>query len=82
MKLLLAPLNVTYQKLFPLIVYDINNKECIVHRCPDYPESNTLLRDFLFHTTGDCDDDVIEFFQWTTTGRSNLTHHTENVNVC
>ena len=33
-KLLLAPLNVNYQKLFPLIVCDINNKECMVHRCP------------------------------------------------
>ena len=82
MKLLLAPLNVTYQKLFPLVVYDINTKECIVHRCPGCPESNTLLRDFLFHTIGDCDDDVIEFSQWTTTDRSNLTHHTENVNAC
>ena len=27
MKLLLASLNVTYQELFPLIVYDVNNKE-------------------------------------------------------
>ena len=56
MKLLLAPLNVTYQELFALIVYDINNKECMVHRCP---ELNTLLRDFLFHTIGDCDDDDV-----------------------
>ena len=66
MKLLLAPLNVTFQELFPLIVCDINNKECMVHRCPSCPESNTLLQDFLFHTIGDCDDDVIEFSQWTT----------------
>ena len=43
MKLLLAPLNVTYQKLFPLIVCDINNKECLVHRCPNCFEPNTLL---------------------------------------
>ena len=66
MKLLLAPLNVTFQEPFPLIVCDINNKECMVHRCPSCPESNTLLQDFLFHTIGDCDDDVIEFSQWTT----------------
>ena len=73
MKLLLAPLNVTYQELFPPIVCDINNKECMVHRCPNCPESNTLLQDFLFHATGDFDDDdVIEFSQWTTTDRSNL----------
>ena len=56
-KLLLAPLNVTYQELFPLIVCDINNKECMVHRCPNCPESKTLLQDFLFHTIGDFDDD-------------------------
>ena len=75
MKLLLVPLNVTYQELFHLIVCDINNKECIVHRCPNCPESNTLLQDVLFHTIGnfDDDDDVIEFSQWATTDQSNLT---------
>ena len=75
MKLLSAPLNVTCQELFPLIVCDINDKECMVHKCPNCPESNTLLQDFLFHTVGDFDDDVIEFSQWTTTDRSTLTNH-------
>ena len=47
----------------------------MVHRCPNCPESNTLLQDFLFHAIGDFDDDddIIEFFQWTTTDSSNLT---------
>ena len=81
MKSLLAPLNVSYQELFSLIVCDINNKECMVHRCSNCPESNTLLQDFLFHTIGNFDhDDVTEFSQWTTTNRSNLTHHIETVN--
>ena len=44
MKLLLAPLNVTYQELFPLIVCDINTKKGMVYRCPKCPESNTLAR--------------------------------------
>ena len=40
----------------------------MVHRCPNYPESNTPLQDFLFNTTGDFDDDdVIECSQWTIT---------------
>ena len=52
MKLLLAPLNVTYQELFLLIVCDINNKECMVHRCPNCPKSNTLLQNVLFHSIG------------------------------
>ena len=55
MKLLLAPLNVPYQELFPLVACDMNNKECMVHRCPNCPD--TLLQDFLFHTIGDFDDD-------------------------
>ena len=77
MKLLLDPLNVTYQEIFPLIACDMNNKECMAHRCLNWPESNTLLQDFLFHTIGnfddddddddddndDDDDDVIEFSQ-------------------
>ena len=69
MKLLLAPINVTYQKLFPLIVCGINNKECTVHKCPNCPESHTLLQYFLFNTIGDFgdDDEVIEFSQWTIT---------------
>ena len=29
----------------------------MVHRCQNFPESNTLLQDFLFHTIGDFDDD-------------------------
>ena len=74
MKLLLAPLNITYQELFPLIVCNINNKECMVHRYPNCPESNTLLQYFLFNAIGDFDDDdVIEFSQWTTTDQNNLT---------
>ena len=80
-KLLLVPLNVTYQELFPFIVCDINNKECMVHRCPNSPESNILLQEFLFNTIGDFDDDnVIGFSHCTTTDRSNLIHHTETVN--
>ena len=81
MKLLLAPLNVINQGLLPFIVCDINNKKCMLHRCSNLPESNTLLQDFLFHIIGDFDEnDVIEFSQWTTTDRSNLTYHTETVN--
>ena len=54
----------------------------MVHRCPNCPESNTLLQDFLVHAIGDFDDDddIMEFFQWTTTDSSNLTHHTETNN--
>ena len=53
----------------------------MVHRFPNCTKSNTLLQDFLYHTIGHFDDDhVIDFSQWTTTDRSNLTHHTETVN--
>ena len=78
MKLLLAPLNVTYQELFPLTVYDINNKKCMVY--VDAQTALSLLQDFLFHSIGDFDDDdLIDFSQWTTTDRLILTHHTETV---
>ena len=87
MKLLLAPVNITYQELLPLIVCDINNKKYTVHRCPNCPKSNTLLQYSLFNTIGDFDDDdddddddVTEFFLWATTGRYNFTHHKETVN--
>ena len=66
MKLLLTPSNVTCQELFPLTVCDINNKECMVHRYQNCPDSNTLLQEFLFYTIGDFVD-VIEISQWTTT---------------
>ena len=55
----------------------------MVHRCLNCSESNLLLQDFLFHTIRDFDGDdhdATELFQWTTTDRSNLTHHTETVN--
>ena len=74
MKLLLAPLTVTYQELFPLTVCDINNTECMVYRCPYCPESNTLLQIFcLILLEISNDDEIIEFSQWTTTDRRNLT---------
>ena len=80
-KLLLAPLNVTYQDLFLFVVCDINNKECMVHRCPNSPDSNIVLQEFLFNTIGEFgDDNIIEFSQCTTTDQSNLIHHTATVN--
>ena len=50
MKLLLAPLNVNYQELFALILCDVNNKECIVHRYPHSPESTILFTSRLVHS--------------------------------
>ena len=48
-KLLLAPLNVNYQKLFPLIVCDINNKECMA-QMPKLPSvRHTIARFFVLH---------------------------------
>ena len=61
--------------------YNVAVLQCMLHRCPNCLKLNTLLQSFLFHTIGDFDgDDVIEFSQWTTTDRPNLTHHTETVN--
>ena len=80
MKLVLAPINVTYHDLFPYIVCDVNSKECMVHRCSNCPDSNISLKDYLLSFIGDFDaDDVIEFSQWTTTDRSNLIHRTETI---
>ena len=62
MKLLLVPLKFTYQELFPPLICDINNKECMVHRCPNCPASNTPLQDFLFHTIGNFDDEGVTEF--------------------
>ena len=64
MKLLLAPLNISYEELFPFIVCDQNNRECMVHRCPRCPQSNKELEEFICNNIGECcDEDEIEFSQ-------------------
>lgn len=80
LKLLLHPLGVTYKELLPYIVCDITNKECMMRKCEKCPETMNALVDKLYDILGEFeDDDEIEFDQWTTTDRSNLTHNKEPV---
>ena len=77
-KLLLIPTGTTYKELFKFIVCDTEDRECMVQRCPNCPQSPGNLREFLFDLMEDHEqDDMIEFQQWTTTDRSNLINQRE-----
>ena len=39
MKLILAPLGVSHTELYEFLVCDINSKECVIHKCPNCPET-------------------------------------------
>ncbi|XP_047123804.1 uncharacterized protein LOC124806738 [Hydra vulgaris] len=80
LKLLLHPLGVTYKELLPYIVCDITNKDCMMRKCEKCPATMSALVEKLYDILGEFeDDDEIEFDQWTTTDRSNLTHNKEPV---
>ena len=80
MKLILAPLGVSHTELYEFLVCDINNKKCVIHRCPNCPENTEMLESKLYELIGDYyDETVIEFGQWTSKDRANLTSCRENV---
>ena len=67
-----------YHELMSMLVCDRNIKECMVHRCPNCPESAVLIAYLLEQLLqGDEDDenedvDGILVQQWTTVDRSEL----------
>ncbi|XP_047129079.1 uncharacterized protein LOC124809226 [Hydra vulgaris] len=80
LKLFLHPLGVTYKELLTYIVCDITNKDCMIRKCEKCPTTMNALVEKLYDILGEFeDDDKIEFDQWTTTDRSNLTHNKEPV---
>ena len=80
MKLILALFGVSHTELYEFLVCDINNKEFVIHRCPNCPENTEMLESKLYELIGDYDDEtVIEFNQWTSTDRANLISCRDNV---
>ena len=80
LKLLLHPLGVTYKELLPYIVCDMTNKDFMMRKCERCPATMNALVEKLYSLIGEFEDgDEVEFDQWTTTDRSNLTHNKEPV---
>ena len=80
MKLFLSPLNIKYIDLMKFVVCDLENKECMIQRCPECPHTDEPLVEHLKEVLGDCDDDeTIQFSQWTTTDRSTMIQQQEKV---
>ena len=83
MKLILAPLVVLHTELYEFLVIDINSKECMIHRCLNFPENTEMLESNIYQLIGDYDDEtVIRFSQWANTDRANLISYCENVPQC
>ena len=56
-----------------LIVYNIQNKECMIQRCSECPCTDEPLVKHLQEMIGEGEDDeMIHFSQWTTTDRSTM----------
>ncbi|XP_047133454.1 uncharacterized protein LOC124811601 [Hydra vulgaris] len=73
MKLILLPIKIDYHKLYKFIVCDMQNKECMLHRCTQCPKNTSKLEENLFKLIGQFEEeDTIEFNQWVTTDRSDL----------
>ena len=81
-KLILSPIGAKYRELTKFLVCDIDNKDCMVQRCPSCPKSTEVFQQRLYEmleNEGYAANDTIEFQQWTTTDRSTMVSQKEYV---
>ena len=80
-KLILDPINLEYKDLLKFLVCDPENKHCMTHQCPNCPDDEEQLYQYLKETIESLNisDGEIKFCQWTTTDRANLIKSVENV---
>ena len=69
-KLLLVAIGENYNKLMKLLVCSIENRECMIKRCPDCPKTSDALLNHLSMKLSDFEDDYIQLSQWKATGYS------------
>ena len=60
--------DVTYTYLISNILFDSTNRECMMHRCENYPGKEALST-FLNHVD---EDEEFHFMNWETTGQTTL----------
>ena len=64
MKLILLPIKIDYHELCKFNVCDMQNKECMLHRCTQCPKNTSKLEEKLFELIGQFEEeDTIEFNQ-------------------
>ena len=76
-------LRLTYKDFMKLIVCDLENKMCMIHRCENCPGKEVLITSLQNQLLKDDEsDDEIEvtFAQWQTTDRANLINQTTSLN--
>ncbi len=72
-----ANIDKDYHDLMAMVVCDINNKMCMIHRCENCPGENAL-REYLDEMFGDSLEEEISFQQWQGTDRAMLCTQTTN----
>ena len=60
-----------YRDLMSMVVCDLNNKMCMIHRCENCP-GDEVLREFLDEKFADSEEEEISFQQWQGTDRAML----------
>ena len=71
-KLLLAPIGENYKELMKLLVCSMENRECMIKRCPDCAKNSDAILNCLHMKFSNVEDDYIQFSQRTTTDLSKL----------
>ena len=72
---------ITYKDLMKKIVYDIDNLECMIHRCENCPVYDALQK-YLENTFEQYDldtDEEMSYTQWDSTDRTTLRTHTASI---
>ena len=68
----------SYKDLMKIVVYDINSRECMVHRCHNCPGKHALS-EFLSTELIGMENETIVFQQWQKTARSTSLSYTSSI---
>ncbi|XP_072043498.1 uncharacterized protein [Amphiura filiformis] len=75
------PVTTDYKDVLSKLVCSLDNRDCMIHRCPACPGDENL-RAFLstMYESADMDeDDIVSYKQWTTSGQSKLQQISDSV---
>ena len=80
-KLMVDAINtkMSYKDFVSLVVCDINNKECMVHRCKNCPGTAPLKTKLETILKEELNKEEVQFKQWTTVDRAELLNRIESV---
>ena len=61
------------------MVCDIENKNCMIRRCTQWPQTDDAITEKTHSLIGEYEDDTVKFLQWVHVDREELLHCKESI---